>query len=176
MLKNPNTAAADLFSAEVVEKAISAMRGNSLQVPTPAELRQRIFAVYRTLYARITRKAASDGFARYGLDAGLREADQEKGMLKVKKEHHGIHTEMLRYNWIVRDYVGFENRRLHSNSDLLSILFTDHLQLDPKAVAKVEKASRKHISRMRKEEDTKNKELRKGLEKAGVPVRALVDM
>lgn len=180
MLRNPNTKAADLFSLAIVDNAVCAMKGQSaenadLQSPSPSVLRQRIFALFRILHFRIARKMEEQRFARYGLDQGLREADRDSRMLKVKCEFPAFHDEMLQHHWSVRDFVGFEGKRLHSNTELINVLFTEHLELDSKKVTKAEKAARKYIDKLRKDAAAKNKRLKAELE-ATVKVRQLVNL
>ena len=68
-------------------------------------------------------------YGRYGLDEGLREGDKDRRVAKVKQDFPHLHSEMLEHNWTVRDYVGFKEKRLHSNTDLIQIL-CKHLDLD----------------------------------------------
>ena len=82
---------------------------------------QGIFALFRKLHFRIDRKLTTGTFARYGLDEGLREADQDKRVLAIKENFPALH-EMLQHHWSVRDFVGFKEKRLHSNSELIQPL------------------------------------------------------
>lgn len=88
-----------------------------------------IFALFRKLHFRIDRKFPTGTFARYGLDEGLREADQDKRVLAIKENFPALHEEMLQHHWSVRDFVGFKEKRLHRNSELIQILLS-HLDLN----------------------------------------------
>ena len=90
---------------------------------------QGIFALFRKLHFRIDRKLTTGTFARYGLDEGLREADQDKRVSAIKQHFPALHEEMLQHHWPVRDFVGFKEKRLHSNSELIQILLS-HLDLN----------------------------------------------
>lgn len=133
MLRLPNTGAADLFSWGLVHDAAIAMKqaapeGAAVDAPEPTAFRKRIFAIFRTLHFRIDRKVANV-YGRYGLDEGLREGDKDRRVARIKQEFPHLHAEMLDRNWTVRDYVGFKEKRLHSNTDLIQIL-CKHLELD----------------------------------------------
>ena len=81
-----------------------------------------IFALFRKLHFRIDRKVTTEIFARYGLDEGLREADQDKRVLAIKENFPALHEEMLQHHWSVRDFVGFKEKKHHNNSELIHIL------------------------------------------------------
>jgi len=135
MLREPNTKAVDLFSLDLVSIAARQMKrdmdaGSEVVVPPSMEVfRSRIFALFRKLHFRIDRKLTTGTFARYGLDEGLREADQDKRVLAIKENFPALHEEMLQHHWSVRDFVGFKEKRLHSNSELIQILLS-HLDLN----------------------------------------------
>ena len=185
MLRHPNTKAADLFDLDVVSKAVSAMKagkdGNGRQVypPTPAAWLKRIFALFRTLHFRIDRKLTSTGaYPRYGLDEGLREADKDPRMLKVQQQFAKLHADMLKGNWAVRDYVGFKEKRLHSNSKLIEIL-VKHLELDQEHFKRFvqfgQDTARLKIDAARAEEEKHNQELKETLSSVNVKLTQLMD-
>eukprot|EP00438_Fugacium_kawagutii_P023624 Skav205980 [mRNA] locus=scaffold442:972595:973158:- [translate_table: standard] len=185
MLRRPNTKAADLFDLDVVNRAASAMRagengnaGRQLHPPSPTAWFQRIFALFRTLHFRIDRKLTSTGaYPRYGLDEGLREADKDPRMLKVQQHFGKLHAEMLKNNWAVRDFVGFKEKRLHSNTKLIQIL-VKHLELDQgqgkRFVQSAKDMATAKIDEARAEEEKHNQELKEALSSVNVKLTQLV--
>ena len=184
MLRHPNTKAADLFDLDVVNKAVSDMKaredGSELQVhpPTPAAWLQRIFALFRTLHFRIDRKLvpSAESYPRYGVDESLREADKDPRMLKVQQQFPKLHADMLKGNWVVRDFVGFKEKRLHSNTKLIEIL-VKHLELDQSCKRFVQGAqdtATRKIDAARAEEEKNNQELKEALSLVNVKLTQLV--
>jgi hypothetical protein len=174
LLRHPNTGCADLFSYSIMEKAANEL---GAAVVPPEEFRRRVLALFRPLHFRIHR-AVSGGanrFAKYGVDAGLREADNQPEVLRVKTDHPKYHKEMLQHQWVVREYVGYEpqGKKKHTNQNLVSVLFVEHLQLKRGKVQAVEKRARKHIDAMREKAEASHKQIRKELKAAKVPVKVL---
>jgi len=182
MLRNPNTAAVDVFSMEIVEEAAQRMRegkGPSEQkmersqhagvgVPTVQELRARIFAVFRILHWRIVRKIGGGSYAVYGVDQGLRQEDGDSRMTKVMKEFPAHHNAMLNAHWAPRDFCGHVSKRLHSNTELIELLFVEHLKLDDKLIKKMRKEAEKQVNKLRKEQDKEQRKLKNKLKEAGI--------
>merc|ERR1719389_1603063 len=105
LLQGPNTGCADLFSHAIVEKAVAQMnasgelaRGAAVSVPTPAELRKRIFALFHLLHFRIHRRI-HEGYARYGVDKGLRADDKPVhhsfAKMRTDRQLRPFHKELL---------------------------------------------------------------------------------
>merc|ERR1711971_66726 len=127
MLRNPNSAAADLFSLDIVEDAAKAMSDSRVEAPSPEDWRRRVFKLFRCLHFRATKKLGTSAYAAYGLDDGLRKTD--KVFLKLQHQLPELHNEMLQNSWKVRDYLGWQSKKLHSNRNLPLVLFSEHLEL-----------------------------------------------
>merc|ERR1719281_524971 len=86
---------------------------DALTVPTPEALRNRIFALFRLLHFRIHRRI-HEGYARYGVDKGLRAADTpvHPSFHKMRSERslRAYHKDLLAAKWVVREYVGYEEQ------------------------------------------------------------------
>jgi len=178
MLHDPNTKAADLFSLDLVEAAAGKMFQKSnqrVEIPSAAELRSRIFAIFRTLHWRIARKLAGGSFAVYGTDDGLREADGDPRFNKIKSQHPGYHQMMLCNQWAPRDFSGFDSKRLHSNAELIEVLFVEHLCLSEKDIKKAKKEAQKYISDLRKQTDKQQKGIQTELKKSGIKSTDLIE-
>eukprot|EP00929_Paragymnodinium_shiwhaense_P019584 TRINITY_DN13302_c0_g1_i1.p1 TRINITY_DN13302_c0_g1~~TRINITY_DN13302_c0_g1_i1.p1 ORF type:complete len:1011 (+),score=244.69 TRINITY_DN13302_c0_g1_i1:142-3174(+) len=182
MLAHPNTRAADLFSMEARQNAARKMlkddkglTDNDVKLYlTPEEHRERIFASYRKLHWRIVREVRSGVYATYGVDEGLRSEDRDKRFLAFGANHGAYHKELLKAKWCLREWVGFDTKRLHSNEKLVDIVFVDWLQLNGKAVNKARKQAEQRVKKAAKNLGKQQKDLKKQLKDQGVDVSELV--
>jgi len=166
MLAYPNTRAADLFSMQQTVAAAKIMRKDTASVNvhlTPPEHRERIFAAFRKLHWRIVRQVGESGYAKYGVDEGLREEDCDKRFMSFKGQHAKHHKELLSEKWCLRDWLGFDSKRLHSNESLVKVVFSEWLGLDEKLVGKVQKQAEKLVKAAAKKVAKKQKSLKKSL-------------
>merc|ERR1712183_68967 len=102
-------------SSNVVKTDVDKMEqksGMNIEVPCAAEMRLRIFAVFRTLHWRIARKLAAGSYAVYGVDDGLREADGDVRMKKIKDEHPLYDRLMTTEKWTPRGFCGYDSKKL----------------------------------------------------------------
>jgi len=147
-----------------------------VESPNAVELRKRIFAVFRTLHWRIARKLTGGSFAVYGVAEGLREEDGDVRMAKIKLAHHKYHNMLLKQRWTPRDFCGHESKRLHSNSELVELLFVQHLKMEDGKVKKAKKAAERYIKDFRKKLDKEQGKMKKSLRASGANWQELVDV
>ena len=81
--------------------------------------------------------------------------------------------ELLRDQWCLRDWVGFDSKRLHRNQRLVDILFEEWLQLDSSLVGRVKEQAKATVTQMAEELAAKQQRLGKKLRAQGVDMRAL---
>eukprot|EP00435_Cladocopium_sp_Y103_P007771 s1502_g2.t1 len=95
---------------------------------------------------------------------------------KVQQQFGKLHAEMLKGNWAVRDFVGFKEKRLHSNTKLIQIL-VKHLELDQgqhqRFVQSAKDTATRKIDAARAEEEKHNQELKEALSSVNVKLTQL---
>ncbi|CAJ1330750.1 unnamed protein product [Effrenium voratum] len=181
LLAHPNTKAVDLFSLKgLPAKQKGKSKGTSAaSQPGPAheDCCKRIFAAFRRMHWRIVREIRAGRFAVYGVDQGLRKADRDKRFLEFKAQHKGLHKELKRLSTTcptaLRDWVGFEGKKLHSNSELVPVVFENWLGLDKKLVARVRADAEKKVTGIAKNLSKTQAKLKKRLVKSGIKIRDL---
>lgn len=163
LIAHPNTRAVDLFDF-----------GNSSAYSVR---RKRVFGAFRRLHWRIAR-AVGNSYAVYGKDHGLRDADGDGRFLAFKTEHPDLHQELMALATLatavapitLREWVGFDSQRKHSNTDLVNLVFADWLGVESKAVTQAGKAAEKMVDWAAKELKKLQSEVKHQLRVGGVQV------
>merc|ERR1711920_205099 len=112
---------------------------------------------------RIARKLAGGTYAVYGVDEGLRLADDDKRLKAFREAHPDYHDLMLDEAWAPRDFCGYEAKKLHSNTELVDVLLVKHLGMKEKVVKTEKKTAEKFIDNLRKSAKKEEKKLKKKL-------------